>query len=107
MHIGQTELQFQIRVFPFHFSSLSSSPASSWTASQGSQYSQQTSSQGSGKYMNRDEFLSRMSTLRSMFPSESREKLEEALSVTGDVEQAIDYVINAVNTGERNVNELQ
>ena len=51
--------------------------------------------------MNRDEFLSRMSTLRSMFPSESKERLEEAISVTNDVERAIDYVINTVNKGEK------
>ena len=42
-----------------------------------------------------------MATLRSMFPSESKERFEEALRATDNVEDAIDYVISSVNKGDK------
>ena len=35
-----------------------------------------------------------------MFPSETTDRLEEAIYATGDVEKAIDYIIGTVNKGE-------
>ena len=53
--------------------------------------------------MRKDEYFMGMSTLQSMFPGETKERLHEALQNTCDVEKAIDYIIGNPGRKYKNI----